>query len=155
MADSWSGYSISISVSSIGETSAVATAYFHVAQYYSIASTLGYTLSCNGGSSSGTHYCEGGGGTYTLGSWTITGLTQNTSYSVSMSFDPRGTYITGAGSMPSMSTSTSFKTKVKTYTVSYNANGGSGAPGNQTKTHNVTLTLSSTKPTRTGYTFLR
>ena len=42
-----------------------------------------------------------------------------------------------------------------TYTVSYNANGGSGAPGNQTKTYGVNLTLSSTKPTRTGYTFLR
>ena len=42
----------------------------------------------------------------------------------------------------------------KTYTVSFNANGGSGAPASQTKTHNVTLTLSSTKPTRTGYTFL-
>ena len=41
-----------------------------------------------------------------------------------------------------------------TYTVSYNANGGSGAPGNQTKTHGVTLTLSSTKPTRSGYTFV-
>ena len=42
----------------------------------------------------------------------------------------------------------------KTYTVSFNANGGSGAPASQTKTHNVTLTLSSTKPTRTGHTFL-
>ena len=41
-----------------------------------------------------------------------------------------------------------------TYTVSYNANGGSGAPSSQTKTQNVTLTLSSTKPTRSGYTFL-
>lgn len=41
-----------------------------------------------------------------------------------------------------------------TYTVSYNANGGSGAPSSQTKTHGVTLTLSSTKPTRSGYTFL-
>ena len=40
-----------------------------------------------------------------------------------------------------------------TYTVSYNANGGSGAPGNQTKTYGVNLTLSSTKPTRSGYTF--
>ena len=42
----------------------------------------------------------------------------------------------------------------ETYTVSYNANGGTGAPGNQTKTYNVSLTLSSTVPTRTGYTFL-
>lgn len=42
----------------------------------------------------------------------------------------------------------------QTYTISYNANGGSGAPGSQTKTHGVTLTLSSTKPTRDGYEFL-
>ena len=40
------------------------------------------------------------------------------------------------------------------YTISYNANGGSGAPGNQTKWKDQTLTLSSTKPTRTGYSFL-
>lgn len=40
------------------------------------------------------------------------------------------------------------------YTVSYNANGGSGAPSSQTKWKDQTLTLSSTKPTRTGYTFL-
>ena len=39
------------------------------------------------------------------------------------------------------------------YTVSYNANGGNGAPGNQTKWYNETLTLSTTKPTRTNYTF--
>ena len=43
---------------------------------------------------------------------------------------------------------------IPTYTVSYNANGGSGAPSSQTKTHNKTLTLSSTRPTRTGYNFL-
>lgn len=40
-----------------------------------------------------------------------------------------------------------------TYTVKYNANGGSGAPGNQTKTYDKTLTLSSTKPTRANYNF--
>lgn len=43
--------------------------------------------------------------------------------------------------------------QLKTYTVSYNANGGSGAPSAQTKKHGATLILSSTKPTRTGYTF--
>lgn len=43
--------------------------------------------------------------------------------------------------------------KANTYTVKYNANGGTGAPGNQTKTYGITLTLSSTKPTRTNYTF--
>lgn len=40
------------------------------------------------------------------------------------------------------------------YTIKFNANGGSGAPGNQTKWKDQTLTLSSTKPTRTGYSFL-
>lgn len=40
------------------------------------------------------------------------------------------------------------------WTVSYNANGGSGAPASQTKTYGSNLTLSSTKPTRTGHTFL-
>lgn len=39
------------------------------------------------------------------------------------------------------------------YKVSYNANGGSGAPGAQTKWYGENLTLSSTKPTRTGYKF--
>ena len=41
-----------------------------------------------------------------------------------------------------------------TYTITYNANGGSGAPSSQTKTYGTNLTLSSTEPTRTGYTFL-
>lgn len=40
------------------------------------------------------------------------------------------------------------------YTISYNANGGSGAPGSQTKWKDQALTLSSTKPTRTGHSFL-
>ena len=42
----------------------------------------------------------------------------------------------------------------KTYTVTFDANGGTGAPASQTKTHGTTLTLSTAKPTRTGYTFL-
>ena len=40
------------------------------------------------------------------------------------------------------------------YTVSYNANGGSGTPSNQTKPQGTNLVLSSTKPTRSGYTFV-
>lgn len=42
----------------------------------------------------------------------------------------------------------------KTYTITYNANGGTGAPADQKKTYGVDLTLSSTVPTRNGYTFL-
>ena len=40
------------------------------------------------------------------------------------------------------------------YTVSYNANGGSGAPSSQTKDYGTNITLSTTVPTRNGYTFL-
>lgn len=40
------------------------------------------------------------------------------------------------------------------YKITYNANGGSGAPSVQTKWKDQTLTLSSTKPTRTGHSFL-
>lgn len=39
------------------------------------------------------------------------------------------------------------------YNVTYNANGGSGAPATQKKYYGQTLTLSSTKPTRTNYVF--
>ena len=44
--------------------------------------------------------------------------------------------------------------RLKTYTIKYNANGGSGAPSNQVKEHNKNITLSTSKPTRTGYTFV-
>lgn len=40
------------------------------------------------------------------------------------------------------------------YTVSYSANGGTGAPSSQTKWKDQTLTLSGTKPSRSGYSFL-
>ena len=40
-----------------------------------------------------------------------------------------------------------------TYTVTYNAGSGAGAPSPQVKTHGQALYLSSTKPTRDGYTF--
>lgn len=39
------------------------------------------------------------------------------------------------------------------YTVQYDANGGTGAPSTQYKTHDKTLKLSSTQPTRTNYAF--
>lgn len=53
-----------------------------------------------------------------------------------------------------MSVSTSYTIPaLASYTVKYNANGGSGAPSSQTKYYGKSLTLSKTKPTRTGYTF--
>ena len=41
----------------------------------------------------------------------------------------------------------------KTYEVKYDANGGGNTPARQTKTEDVTLILTSTIPTRYGYTF--
>ncbi|MDR1065177.1 MAG: InlB B-repeat-containing protein, partial [Oscillospiraceae bacterium] len=62
-----------------------------------------------------------------------------------------GTYGNGAASYV---VSVTAPATVYTYTVSYNANGGSGAPASQTKTQNAGLTLSSVRPTRSGYAFL-
>lgn len=54
-----------------------------------------------------------------------------------------------------MTVTTSFTIPaVPTYKITYNANGGTGAPGNQTKVYDVAINLSTTKPTRTGYSFL-
>ena len=67
-----------------------------------------------------------------------------------------GTTVNGYGGVPG-SVSVSVNVTIPalpTYTISYNANGGSGAPASQTKTYGQNLTLSSTKPTRTGYVFL-
>lgn len=43
--------------------------------------------------------------------------------------------------------------KANTYAVTYNANGGTGEPAAQTKTHGVSLTLTTSKPTKPNYTF--
>lgn len=43
--------------------------------------------------------------------------------------------------------------EANTYKITYNANNGTGAPNSQTKTYGNNITLSTTKPTRIGYTF--
>ena len=73
----------------------------------------------------------------------ITGHTYNGIYSGSAN-----------GTIGTSNVSVQLNFSTNTYTISYNANGGSGAPSSQTKTYGVNLTLSSTIPTRSGYTFL-
>lgn len=80
---------------------------------------------------------------YTFSHWSATGLSGN--------YSPGG-LLQGWGPANDSVTFVANWTANK-YTISYNANGGTGAPASQTKTHDVNLTLSSTKPTRTGYTF--
>lgn len=78
---------------------------------------------------------------YSFLGWSISSTATSTTYSA-------------GGSYTTNSAATLYAVwKANTYTVSYNANGGTGAPANQTKTYGKTLTLSSTKPTRTNYNF--
>lgn len=63
-------------------------------------------------------------------------------------------YTGGSGiTYNSASSSGSWTVPKASHTVAYNMNGGSGTIASQTKTYGAVLTLSSTKPTRTGYTF--
>lgn len=86
----------------------------------------------------------------TLATLTFTGVDRNKS---SRSLTAKGTFSAGV-SIGTISDSISVTIPgVPTYTVRYNANGGTGAPSSQTKYHGYSLTLSSKKPTRSGYTF--
>ena len=59
-----------------------------------------------------------------------------------------------SGLSGTMSVTSSFTVPaLASYIIEYNANGGSGAPSSQTKYYGKTLTLSTTKPSRSGYTF--
>lgn len=73
----------------------------------------------------------------------------------SKSFSAGVTFGSGSGYWPGTSRAYGTITvpAIDSYTVSYNANGGSGSPSPQTKWYNETLVLSTTKPSRTGYTF--
>lgn len=121
--------------------------------YYSGAKTnYGMTASSGGGSATlnsfGT-YASSGSGSFT-GTYSISGNGSATK-TITVTFK---NFNNDNGD--SATTTVKFNVAVPawtSYTISYNANGGSGAPSSQTKWRNQTLTLSSTIPTRTGYTF--
>lgn len=115
----------------------------------SIPALTKYTVSynANGGSGAPSSQSKYYGKTLTLSStkptrtgYTFKGWATSSSGSVA--------YASGASYTANASVTLYAVWQAKTYTVKYNANGGTGAPSNQTKTHGVTLTLSSTKPTR-------
>ena len=115
----------------------------------SVTSPNGTSLSLSFGTTSGSGWAEAS--QKQIGSYTLS-YTKGTS-AKTINFSSK---ITGLGSDAyTVSASTSYSVpKLTSYTISYNANGGSGAPSSQTKYYGKTLTLSSTKPTRTNYTFL-
>lgn len=116
--------------------------------------TYNVTYNANGGSGTPSNQTKTYGKTLTLSTTkpTRTGYTflgwSTSSSATSATYASGGSYATNA------ELKLYAVWKLNTYTVSYNANGGSGAPSNQTKTHGVTLVLSTTKPTKTGYNFV-
>lgn len=102
----------------------------------------------------GTFNINGKTGTHTIatGTKTITKTTSAQSIAFSVSFTFNLTWSGTYGGTKSASGSISVAKKTS-YTISYNANGGSGAPSAQTKWYGTALTLSSAKPTRSGYAF--
>lgn len=75
--------------------------------------------------------------------------------SLKISWTSIGTYYSGSyHSIGSGSHTWTYTVPARaSYSVTYSANSGSGAPSAQTKWYGESLTLSTTKPTRTGYTF--
>lgn len=121
---------------------------------YAIWKADTYTVSynANGGSNPPSSQTKTYGKTLTLSSskpsrtgYTFQGWATSASGSVS--------YAAGASYTANAAVTLYAVWKINTYTVSYNANGGSNPPSSQTKTYGKALTLSSTKPTRTGHTF--
>lgn len=131
--------------------SATKTVSFNV----SVPAWTSYTVSynANGGSGAPSSQTKWKDQTLTLSSTKPT-RTGYTFLGWSTSSSATSAAYSAGGSYTANSAATLYAVwKVITYTIKFNANGGSGAPGNQTKTYGKTLTLSSTKPTRTNYNF--
>ncbi len=114
---------------------------------------VGDTFKCYA-SYSGTVNSEGGGGTAAAltkdATYTFKGYATDDDNGGALTSYP---YLIGSSSGVNRGWYRENVFPYATYTIKYNANGGSGAPSSQTKTYGTNLTLSSTKPTRTGYTF--
>lgn len=122
----------------------------------SVSSARSYTAKIDGDTvKSGTYSINGKTGTSTIasGTKTISKGTSSRTVKISVSFAFELTWSGTYAGTKTASSSFSIGAKPK-YTITYNANGGSGAPAAQTKYYGSTLSLSSVKPTRTGYSFL-
>ena len=123
--------------------------------YYDNKSSSGSATTSQGAVSIGTTYDSGSG-------WSTTNQVKLKTYTYSYT---RGTSATTRYLYAKLANvdkvknvaiyaSTTFTVPaLTTYTVSYNANNGSGAPTSQTKYYGKALTLSTVKPTRSGYAF--
>lgn len=157
----WTPFDVALDITATGGTVTRTSATTYTVRinaswetYYSGAQTnYGMTASSGGGSVNlntfGTK-ASSGSGSFT-GTYSISGNGSATK-TVTVTFR---NYNTDNGNSATKTVSFSVTVPAWTsYSVTYNANGGSGAPASQTKWKGQTLTLSSTKPTRTGYSFL-
>ena len=122
-----------------------------------IPAKASYTISynANGGANAPTAQTKWYGETLKLqtGTPTRTGFTFK-GWSTS-STATSATYAAGANYTTNAAATLYAVWQRNTYAVTYNANGGSGASANQTKQYGINLTLTTGKPTRSGYTFVK
>ena len=142
--------------SSDGDSAVLSWTLQYIADYAASTSVAKpYTVTIGGETVKDSTFAIGGKtGTHTVASGTKT-ITKGTS-AKSVSFGVTFHFgLTWSGVYKgALSASSSISVAAKTsYTIQYNANGGSGAPSSQTKWYGTALTLSSTKPARTGYKF--
>ena len=160
----WNPFGVALDITAIGGTVTRKSATQYTVKinaswetYYSGALTnYGMTVSSGGGSINLNTFgvkSSSGSGSFT-GTYTISG---NGSATKTITVTFKNYEEDWQGNVTESATKTvSFNVTVPawtSYTVKYNANGGSSAPSNQTKWKDQTLKLSTTKPTRTGYTF--
>lgn len=142
--------------SSTATTSTLSWTLKWVTHGYTVQSTVAkeYTVKINGNVVKTGTFTIGGktSQTITSGTVTITKGTSAKSIPLYLSFTMNFTWGSTFGGVKTASGSITVGAKTS-YKITYNANGGSGAPSQQTKWHGTNIKLSTTKPTRTGYTF--
>lgn len=112
------------------------------------ATEVGYTLTYNANGGSGAPSAVSGIKSTTISSTVPTKTGYDFLGWSTSSTATSASYVSGDSISLSYNVTLYAVWKKKTYAVTYNANGGSGAPSTQTKTHGETLTLSSTKPSK-------
>ena len=131
---------------STSKTSTSETIYYYRTMY-----TMSYNA--NGGSGAPSSESKGSGWDYTISSVKPTKVGYTFQGWATYSWASSASYHGGDTYKLNQNTTFYAVWSRNSYTISYNANGGTGAPSSQTKYYGTTLTLSSTKPYRTGYTF--
>lgn len=147
-----------VSVSNKSNTTAtVSWALKWITHGYTISSSASksYSVKIGGTVVSSGSFAYGGKTSRTIASGTrdITRTTSSQTISCSFSFAMTFNWNGTNGTTQSKSCSVTVAARPY-YTITYNANGGSGAPGATSYYYGYNTTLSSIKPTRTGYTFL-